>query len=67
MASVAGSFLKLFCLFACLTLASGCIRLTGSAGYWSQGPGDEPPKGKTVGFDTNDFVPGAPAPGSIEV
>lgn len=67
MASIAGSCLKLFCLLVCLALTCGCVRLTGSAGYWSQGAGDEAPKGKSVGFDTNNFVPGAPAPGSIEV
>lgn len=28
----------------------GCIRLTGHAGYWHQGPEDEEPKIKEVGF-----------------
>ena len=46
-------------------LFSGCIRLTGGAGYWHKGPEDEQPKVKQVGFDTNDYVPGAPAPGNI--
>ena len=48
-----------------LLFLSGCIRLTGNAGYWHQGPNDEQPKSKQVGFDTNDYVPGTPAPGNI--
>ena len=53
------------CFFAMAALFSGCIRLTGGAGYWHKGPEDEQPKVKQVGFDTNDYVPGAPAPGNI--
>jgi hypothetical protein len=54
----------LFYLFM-LCAFQGCIRLTGSAGYWHQGANDAAPKSKQVGFDTNNYVPGAPAPGSI--
>ena len=51
--------------FIFFILLSGCVRITGNAGYWHQGPNDEAPKSKQAGFDTNDLVPGAPAPGSI--
>ncbi len=46
-------------------ISSGCIHLTGGAGYWHKGPGEESPKSKQVKFDSNDYVPGASAPGSI--
>lgn len=48
-----------------LSAFSGCIRLTGNAGYWHKGAEDTQPQSNQVGFDTNDFVPGAPAPGNI--
>jgi hypothetical protein len=50
--------MKLFlsCLLIFAFLFSGCIRLTGSAGYWKKGSEDEAPKSKTVGFDTQDLV-----------
>ena len=47
------------------TLFQGCVRLTGNAGWWHQGTNDESPKAKQIGFDTNDYVPGAKAPGNI--
>jgi len=52
--------------FLILTLLSGCIRLTGNAGYWKQGAEDEAPKVRSAGFDSADFVPGSPPPGNIE-
>ena len=53
-------------LIACsLTLLSGCIRLSGKAGYWHKGADDEYAKSKQVGFDTQRFVPGY-TPGSIQ-
>ena len=51
-------------LIVCV-LCSGCIRLTGGAGLWHQGPNDETPKTKQVHFDTHDYVPGTPAPGTV--
>ena len=57
-------FFGLGSLICCLL--SGCIRFTGSAGYWHQGAEDEAPKGKQVGFDTQKMVPGY-TPGNIEV
>ncbi len=51
------SFLKfLFLILSFLISFTGCIRLSGSAGYWHQGPNDEVPKTKQVGFDTQDIV-----------
>jgi hypothetical protein len=43
---------------------TGCIRLAGSAGYYKQGAEDEYPKSKSVGFDTNQLIPGQPPPGA---
>jgi len=45
---------------------SGCVRVAGGTGVWYQGPEDEAPKTKTVGFDTQDLIPSDEAPGSIE-
>ena len=44
-------------------LLSGCIRF--NAGVWKKGPNDEEPKGKQVGFDTANYVPGH-TPGNIQ-
>ncbi|OGW82254.1 MAG: hypothetical protein A2Z83_04905 [Omnitrophica bacterium GWA2_52_8] len=45
---------------------SGCIRIAGGAGVSHQGPADESPKTKSVGFDTRDILGSGDAPGSIE-
>ncbi len=54
------------CFFSCAAFFSGCIRLTGTAGYWHQGKDDEQPQGKSVTLDTNDVVYPNRAKGSIE-
>ncbi|MBI3307663.1 MAG: hypothetical protein HYZ84_07655 [Candidatus Omnitrophica bacterium] len=51
-----------FILIICL---AGCVRLQGKAGYWHQDEDDEYPKGKTVGFDTQDIVQRDRREGSI--
>ena len=64
------NFRKLFFLATCYlllgTLGSGCIRLTGNAGYWKQGAEDEASEAKSVGFDTQKMMPGY-TPGDIQV
>lgn len=45
---------------------SGCIRLSGKAGYWHKGPDDEYAKSKQVGFDTQKLAPGY-TPGSVQM
>ena len=35
---------------------SGCLRLTGGAGVWKQGAGEEGPTTHQVGFDTQQIV-----------
>jgi len=50
----------------CAVLMSGCVRLSGGAGY-SHTDSEGNVKNKQVGFDTADYVPGSPAPGSITV
>lgn len=57
--------IKFSVLIAVFLLSAGCIRLTGSAGYWHQGPSDETPQGKSVTLDTNDVVYPNRAKGSI--
>jgi len=47
-------------------ISLGCVRVAGGTGVWYQGPEDEKPKTKTVGFDTQDLLPSDEAPGSIE-
>ena len=42
-----------FFLFTCL---SGCIRLTGTAGYWKKNADDEEVKSKSVTLDSDDLV-----------
>jgi len=42
----------------------GCVRFSGGAGYWHTDSKGEA-KGRQVGFDTADYIPGSPAPGSI--
>ncbi len=56
-------FVVLFCL---CTVFSSCVRVAGKAGYWKQGPEDEAPAVKQVGFDTQNLVDRNKAPGSIE-
>ena len=46
---------------------SGCIRLTGSAGYTKFGGAEGTPKTKQVGFDTNDILYPNQAKGSIDI
>lgn len=60
---------KLFLLMtSCLSVIvlSGCIRLTGNAGYWKKGAEDEQAAYHGAGFDTNDLVPNQPK-GNITV
>ena len=62
---------NLFSLFVCgLFLAaflSGCIRLTGNAGYWKKGAEEEEATYHGAGFDTNDLVPSHNTKGHITV
>lgn len=62
--SIVYGLLSLICL---LTIVSGCVRLSGSAGYWKQGAEDAEPEVKQVGFDTNKLLPGDQKQGSITV
>ena len=57
--------LGLLSLVCCLWSLSGCIRLSGSAGFWHQGKENEAPKAKSVGFDTASLNPND-APGDIQ-
>ena len=62
--------MKILTTLLLLFFGSGCIRISGGAGYWKKGSTDEPAQVKQIGFDTQDlqdYIPGAPAPGSIEV
>ena len=52
-------------VFIVLMTSAGCIRLSAKTGYWSQGPKDEYPQSRSVGFDTADYLPGSSPPGSI--
>ncbi len=52
-------FFILFYLLPFTFLLSSCVRLTGNAGVWKQGPEDEEPVSHEVGFDTQDLVPQA--------
>jgi apolipoprotein N-acyltransferase len=56
-----------FLTFFLAVLSSGCIRLAGTAGYAYTKSGDEVPKIKQVGFDTQNLVPSNQTPGNIEV
>ncbi len=54
-------------IFALALLAvtfQGCVRLAGGAGYWHADQ-EKGTQSKSVGFDTNDLVPGSQAPGNI--
>ena len=55
----------ILCVLSLVCLLSGCIRLSGSAGYWKKGADDEVPKSKSVGFDTANLNPNY-APGDIQ-
>jgi len=46
---------------------TGCVRVSGGAGYWHKGAEDEAPTVKQVGFDTDDLVHPNKTPGSIEI
>lgn len=46
---------------------SGCIRISGGAGYWKQGAEDPSAQVKQVGFDTQGLIPGAAPSGRIEI
>lgn len=61
-------FLIIYGVFVFVTAIffGGCIRLSGGAGYWHQGPKDDVPKAKTVGFDTQNMVPGSTPSGKID-
>lgn len=63
--------LKLFLLIAQAALLmaffSGCIRLTGNAGYWKKSAKDEQATYRGAGFDTNDLVPSQNSKGNITV
>lgn len=47
---------KVFLLLFLTVFSMGCIRLQGKAGDWYQGANDGLPKGKEIGFDTQDIV-----------
>jgi len=49
-----------------LLLTSGCVRMTGGAGYWKQGPDDAEPQSKYAGFDTQKMIPQDKSQGSIQ-
>lgn len=59
------SALFLSVLFS-LALLSGCVRIAGGAGYWHTDK-DGQTTAKTAGFDSADYIPGSPAPGTITV
>ena len=56
---------KFFLIVILAAFAAGCIRLQGKAGYWHQGSEDESPKGKEIGFDTQNLVQQNRREGSI--
>ena len=56
-----------FLLFLlCAVCLAGCVRVSGTAGYWKTGEEGET-TAKRASFDTADFVPGSPTPGKITV
>lgn len=56
----------LFMLIGAVLSESGCIRLTGGAGY-TKYQADKEPETKSVGFDTNNIVNPNQAKGSIQM
>ncbi len=42
-----------------MVVFSGCVRLVGGAGYSYRGSEDASPQTKSVGFDTQNLVPGS--------
>lgn len=50
----------------CALSLTGCVRLTGTAGYSKTGADGETTTKKAT-FDTADYVPGSPPPGNITV
>ncbi len=52
--------LKLISSALLVLFFSGCIRLTGNAGYWKKGADEEQASYHGAGFDTNDLVPNNP-------
>lgn len=60
------SLLSLTSCFLLLTsVLSGCIRLTGTAGYWKKGAQDEVSQGKSVTLDSQDLLYPNRAKGNI--
>lgn len=49
---------KLLALLFLMVLLSGCVRMSGGAGYWKSGEEDEPAELKSVNFDSNRLIPG---------
>lgn len=52
-------------VFFLIFLLGGCVRVTGTAGYWKTGE-DGKTKAKRATFDTADYAPLGPSPGSID-
>ena len=61
------SFSRMLVTAACVFVFSGCIRLTGTAGYWHKDEDGEAAKGKSVTLDTNDLVNPDRTKGNIAV
>jgi hypothetical protein len=53
-------------LFLFILFSSGCIRVSGGAGYWHKSPDEEETKSKQIGFDTDNVVHPNKTPGSIQ-
>lgn len=49
---------RLLSLLFLLVLLSGCVRMSGGAGYWKSGEEGEPAELKSVNFDSNRLIPG---------
>lgn len=56
--------LVILCCVLSLVVLNGCVRLSGAAGCWKTTSEGETTS-KEVGFDTADYIPSSPAPGSI--
>lgn len=57
---------KSFALILLMLIFSGCVRLTGKAGYWKQGPEDAEPQVKQAGFDTANLTGQLPPEAGVE-
>ncbi|OQA56118.1 MAG: hypothetical protein BWY42_01158 [Candidatus Omnitrophica bacterium ADurb.Bin277] len=64
--AVSRVFYTSFLFLLAVIFLCGCVRLTGSAGYWKTDPEGET-KSKRAAFDTAEFLPGSPHSGSITV